>query len=210
MLKTDSVATRMRAPAATWRGWRRAAVRVCQVVVGKHAQGRSGQTRGIDEAGVGKLVEHDEVRFADDGGNHAERGGEAGGEDERGFGLFRLGERFFQQPMRRQRAADEPRGGGTGAELPHALDRARPRSPGGGQGRGSRWRRSSRVRVRRATPAGRSGESSGFKSAQQSLGREFPQFLGGAGHGSGTGDRDVRAPSGAVWWSRSRCWACWT
>lgn len=47
------------------------------VVVGEDAEGGSGGSRGIDEAGVGELVEDDMVAFPDDDGDGGEGGGVA-------------------------------------------------------------------------------------------------------------------------------------
>ena len=95
-----------------------------EIVVGENPESRAGQSGGVDEAGVRELVEDDEIRLADDGGDHAERGGEAGGEGERRFRLLGCGKRVFQQLVRRQRPADEPGCGGAGTEFSHAFDSA--------------------------------------------------------------------------------------
>ena len=71
---------------------------------------------------MGKFVEQDEIRLADDGGDHAERGGEAGGKDKCRLGLFGFGQSLFQQSVGRQCSADQAGGGGAGTKTPDALD----------------------------------------------------------------------------------------
>src|ERR1019366_330155 len=53
-----------------------------------------------------------------------ERGGVAGGKSERGLGFFEGGERFFQFVKRRERAADESRCAGAGAEFFNGANRS--------------------------------------------------------------------------------------
>lgn len=77
--------------------------------MGKDADFRAGQPRGVHDAGVNELVENENVALADQRGDGAQRGGIARGESQRGFRALERGQRLLQLVKRRERAADQPR-----------------------------------------------------------------------------------------------------
>ena len=95
---------------------------IIQVVVGEHAEFRAAEPRGVHDAGVDQFVEHDDVILAEQRADGADGRGVAGGETQRGFGVFEGGERFLQFVKRRERAANQARGAGAGAEFFDGLD----------------------------------------------------------------------------------------
>lgn len=78
-----------------------------------------GGSCGVDEGGVGELVEEDEVACLGDGGEQGEVGGVAGAEEEGGFGVFEGGEGVFGFAVWGEVAYDETASAGSDAE---ALD----------------------------------------------------------------------------------------
>ena len=71
---------------------------------------------------MNEFVEDDDVVFARQRGDGAERGGVAGGKSERGLGFFEGGERGFEIVKRRELAANQPRRARARAEFFHGLD----------------------------------------------------------------------------------------
>ena len=91
--------------------------------MGKDAQLCAAQARGVHDAGVNELVEDDDVIFAQQGADGSDGGGIAGGETQRGFGAFEIGEGFFKFVVRGERTANQPGRAGTSAEFFNSLDR---------------------------------------------------------------------------------------
>lgn len=85
-----------------------------QVVVWKDAKGGAGEPGGIDEAGVGELIENDGVVFTDKSRDRSDCGGVSIGEGERGLGFFTGGNSLFELMKEIERAAHEAGGGGPG------------------------------------------------------------------------------------------------
>ena len=92
-----------------------------EVVVWEDAEGGAGESRGVDEAGVGEFVEDDGVSFFDDCGDGSKGGGVAVGEGEGGVGFFVVGDLFFELVVWVEAATDESRGGGAGAVVGECL-----------------------------------------------------------------------------------------
>ncbi len=77
----------------------------------------AGEARAVDDAGVVELVGEDEVFFAEDGGDGAGVGGEAGLEDDAGFDAFEAGDFFFELHVDAHGAGDGADGAGANAVL---------------------------------------------------------------------------------------------
>ena len=86
-----------------------------EIVVGEDAKGGAGEPGGIDQAGMGELIDDDGVALADNGRDGAHGGGVAVGESEGGFGFLSVGDFFFESMVEIERSADEAGGGGSGA-----------------------------------------------------------------------------------------------
>ncbi len=69
---------------------------IVQIVVTKNPELRAGQLRGVHDAGVDKLVEDDDIAFAQQRANGSEGGRVAGGKSQCGFGALEIGQRFLQ------------------------------------------------------------------------------------------------------------------
>ena len=72
----------------------------------------AGEACAVDDAGVVELVGEDEVFFAEDGGDGAGVGGEAGLEDDAGFDAFEGGDLFFELHVDAHGAGDGADGSG--------------------------------------------------------------------------------------------------
>jgi hypothetical protein len=82
-------------------------LQVIQIVVTEHAHLRARKPRGINDAGVDQLVHDDDIVAVKQSADDAGGGGVAGGKGERGRSAFERGQRFLQNVMRRQRAAEQ-------------------------------------------------------------------------------------------------------
>ncbi len=97
-------------------------LQVIQIVVGEDTNFCAAEPGGVHNAGVNKLVEDDDVIFAQQGADGSGGGGIAGGETQRGFGAFEIGEGFFKFVVRCERTANQPGRAGTSAESFNGLD----------------------------------------------------------------------------------------
>ena len=77
----------------------------------------AGETGAIDDGGVVQFVRQDEVAFAEDGGDSAGIGGEAGLEDDAGLDVFEAGDLFFELHVDAHGAGDGADGAGADAEF---------------------------------------------------------------------------------------------
>ena len=87
------------------------------VVVVERTDGGAAQAGAVDQAGVGKFVQEDDVILGRERLQGAGAGGVATAEDEGGGGVFEDGDVFFEFAVGRLGAGDEARGSGSGAEF---------------------------------------------------------------------------------------------
>src|SRR5712691_11666315 len=73
------------------------------------------KTRAIHQAGVNQLVENDDVLFAEQCADRANRRGVAGGKTNRSFGAFEGGKELFKLVVWTKGATDQTRSAGAGA-----------------------------------------------------------------------------------------------
>src|SRR5213593_109659 len=95
----------------------------CGVVAPEESEFGAGKPRSVDDRGMDELVQNEDVVLADERGDRAEGRGIAGRKSERGFGGLEFSEGRLQFMMGRQRAAEEPRGAGAGAEVAYRAPR---------------------------------------------------------------------------------------
>ena len=90
---------------------------VGDVLVAEDLDLGAGEAGAVDDGGVVELVRQDEVAFAEDGGDGAGVGGEAGLEDDAGFDVLEAGDLFFELHVDAHGAGDGADGSGADAEL---------------------------------------------------------------------------------------------
>ncbi len=88
-----------------------------EVVVGEDPDHGLAPARGIDEAGVGELVQNEDIAFAGEGADRPVGRGVPAGEREGGLDVFEAGEALLELQMGAERSADEAGGARADAEL---------------------------------------------------------------------------------------------
>src|SRR2546428_11323899 len=85
------------------------ALEFAQIIVWKDAQNRAAQLCGVNERGVAKLVEQDDIIFRNERRNCTQRRRVSAAETKRSLRALPFSQRLLQTQMWRLRPADQPR-----------------------------------------------------------------------------------------------------
>src|SRR6266436_7208307 len=99
------------------------ALEFSQIVVWKDAQACATQLCGVDERGVAKFVEQDDIIFRNERRNRTQRRGVSAAETKRSLRAFPFSQRPLQTHMLQLRPADQPRRACADSEFVDGSDR---------------------------------------------------------------------------------------